>query len=342
MGNIESPRLEYAFKLLATLVLLVISMQWARDVVIPLTFSAFFSLALLPATTWLEKKRIGRVVAILITLLITTIILIAVGYFSATQINDLVTELPDLRERFNNYITKVSEAVENRFGLPLEEQTEYIKKGAENASGMAADFLLGTGNVLGALIQIPIYMFLMLFYQEKFRIFINELIPQKNEAGENFSTQLRRVVQDYFVGLLTVLLIISALNSIGLLIIGLPHAIFLGCFAGLLTIIPYVGNFVGGLLPVVIALVTKDSAWYAVAVIGVFVIVQFLEGNFITPRVVGSKVTVNALAAIVALLLGAQMMGIAGMILAIPMLGIIKLVLMTSRNLRPFTRIIGD
>jgi predicted PurR-regulated permease PerM len=109
-----------------------------------------------------------------------------------------------------------------------------------------------------------------------------------------------------------------------------------------LTIIPYVGIFIGALLPVLMALITKDSAWYAVGVVIVFTVVQFLEGNFITPRITGSKVSINALAAIIALLIGGKILGIAGMILAVPTLGVLKIIIAYSHRLKPFVILLGD
>ena len=92
----------------------------------------------------------------------------------------------------------------------------------------------------------------------------------------------------------------------------------------------------------IIALLTKESAWYAVGVIGIFSFVQFLEGNFITPRITGSKVSINALAAIIALLIGGKILGVAGMILADPCLGIFKILLSNSSHLKPFVILIED
>jgi predicted PurR-regulated permease PerM len=103
-----------------------------------------------------------------------------------------------------------------------------------------------------------------------------------------------------------------------------------------------VGIFIGALLPVVMALITKDSAWYALGVVIIFTVVQFLEGNFITPRITGSKVSINALAAIIALLIGGKILGIAGMILAVPAIGVLKIVLSYSERLKPFVILLGD
>jgi predicted PurR-regulated permease PerM len=127
-----------------------------------------------------------------------------------------------------------------------------------------------------------------------------------------------------------------------LLLLGIDHAIFFGILSGILTIIPYIGIFIGALFPVIMALLTKDSMWYPAGVVIIFTIVQFIEGNFITPRITGSRVSINALAAIVALLIGGKILGIAGMILAVPALGIIKIILSHTTHLKHFVILIED
>ncbi|MBU2045517.1 MAG: AI-2E family transporter, partial [Bacteroidetes bacterium] len=127
-----------------------------------------------------------------------------------------------------------------------------------------------------------------------------------------------------------------------LLILGIPYAIFFGVFSAVLTIIPYIGNFIGCSLPVLMALITKDSSWYAIGVIGVYIFIQFLEGNIITPKIMGNKVSINALAAIIALVIGGKILGIAGMIIAIPAMGVLKVILSHSNHLKPITLLMDD
>jgi predicted PurR-regulated permease PerM len=129
---------------------------------------------------------------------------------------------------------------------------------------------------------------------------------------------------------------------VGLLILGIDHAIFFGILSGILTIIPYIGIFIGATLPALFALLTKDSVWYPIGVVAIFSFVQFLEGNFITPRITGSKVSINALAAIIALLIGGKILGIAGIILAIPIMGIIRVLLTHSVHLKSFVILLED
>lgn len=154
--------------------------------------------------------------------------------------------------------------------------------------------------------------------------------------------RIQSVVQNYIVGLATVIAIIGILNSIGLFALGIKYALFFGLFGALLNVVPYVGVLLGGLLPTVYALITKDSVWYPIGVIGIYWIVQILEANFITPNIVGSKVSLNPFAAIVAILVGEQVWGIAGMILAIPLLAICKVIFDIIEPLKPIGFVLGE
>jgi predicted PurR-regulated permease PerM len=144
------------------------------------------------------------------------------------------------------------------------------------------------------------------------------------------------MVHSYIVGLLIVITIIAVLNIVGLLALGIKYAVFLGILSAALTVIPYIGIIIGAALPVLVALITKDSLLYPLGVMAIFAFVQFLEGNFITPNIIGSKVNVNPLAAIVALIIGGKIWGIIGMIMAIPMCGILKIMFSHYPRLKPY------
>jgi predicted PurR-regulated permease PerM len=128
----------------------------------------------------------------------------------------------------------------------------------------------------------------------------------------------------------------------GVFFLGIYHPIFFGFLSGTLTVIPYIGITIGASLPAILALVTKDSAWYAVGVVAVHAVVQFLEGNFITPKVTGSRISINAMAAILALIVGGKIWGIPGMILAVPAIGIAKILMSYSPSYKPLAALIDD
>jgi len=332
-------RLDYTFKLLIVIALIITATILARDIVIPILISGIFAIVLLPVIKRLEKKM-SPVLAILLTLTCSFLIFSALAWVTVSQMSSLVKDLPNLESKFNILVDQISSTLQDTFDMSAREQNQLLKNSLSNLGSYATDLFTATTNIISLLIQVPIYVFLFLIYRDKFKAFVLAFLADDEEI--TWKGEVEGVIQGYISGLLLVTAIIAVLNSVGLLILGIDHAIFFGVLSGILTIIPYVGIFIGATLPVLMALLTKDSLWYAVGVVIIFSIVQFLEGNFITPRITGSKVSINALAAIVALLIGGKILGIAGMILAIPSLGVVKIILSHTRYLKPFVILIED
>jgi len=332
-------RLDYTYKLLMVIALIITGAVLARDIVIPLMIAGILSIVLMPIVKKLEQK-IPPTLAVTIVLLSTLILFVLSGMLIVNQLALLIRDLPDLETKFDSWVDQISRSLRINLGLSLKEQNQLLKSNLTTLGSYATDLFSATTNMISLLIQIPIYIFLFLIYRDRFNAFFISLLSDQEEVA--WKKEVEGVVQGYISGLMLVTIIIAALNSIGLLILGINHAIFFGILSGLLTIIPYVGIFIGAALPMVMALLTKDSLWYPAGVVIVFSIVQFLEGNFITPRITGSKVSINALAAIIALLIGGEILGIAGMILAVPALGIIRIMLSYSTHLKSFVILIED
>jgi putative heme transporter len=333
-------RLDYIYKLAVVAALTITAIILCRDIVIPVAFALLISVVMLPLVKRIEKKT-GTTWAVVIVLFGGIIVFGFLGWLLVHQIVGLVNDLPNLESRMDRFVEQISKLADEQFGVSTDERKKMIQDGLKAVSAYFGAVLLTTTNTISTLIQIPIYIFLFLIYREKFKLFFLSFVP--NDRDEiTWQKDVENVIQGYISGLLLVTLIIAALNTIGLLILGIDHAIFFGVLSGVLTIIPYVGIFIGALFPVLMALITKDSYLYAVGVVIVFTIVQFLEGNFITPRITGSKVSINALAAIIALLIGGKILGIAGMILAVPAIGVIKIILSYSSHLKPFVILLGD
>ncbi len=333
-------RLDYTYKLFVVTALSITAIILARDIVIPMAFAGFLAVVMLPVIKRLEERKIGTAISITLVLLVTVTFLGLVIWLIVDQVVGLLNDLPNLQVKFETYMNDFSRTLRRDFGISTTEQNKLLGEFMRNVSVYLGDILLSTTSAISTLIQIPIYIFLFLIYRNKFRDFFLSLIPGDEEFG--WKTDIERVVQGYISGLTLVTLIIAALNCIGLLALGIDHAIFFGILSGVLTIIPYIGIIIGALFPILMALITKDSIWYTIGVIVVFSIVQFLEGNFITPRITGSKVSINALAAILALVIGGKILGIAGMILAVPAIGVLKILLSHSQHLKPFVILLED
>jgi predicted PurR-regulated permease PerM len=336
---IDKPRqLDRIYKLLVIIAISVTGIVLMRSIIIPIAFAALFALVLNPIAHRIER-RTGRILSITIVLLAALILLALIVWFIVSQLQELVLSLPGIEEKFFAAVASVNQYIEEQLGISTDEQTVMMADAAKNLSVYLGEVLYSTSYLAYFFIQVPIYIFLFLLYRDKFR----EFFLAFNSDGElKWKKDIDGVVRGYISGLTIVVLIAGTLNSIGLLLLGIQHAIFFGFFSGVLTLIPYVGITIGATLPALLALITKDSIWYAVGVVAVHAGVQFLEGNFITPKITGSKISVNALAAILALLIGNLLLGIAGMILAVPAVGILKILMANSTSLKPFVILLED
>ncbi|CAG5071731.1 Putative transport protein [Dyadobacter sp. CECT 9623] len=337
-------------KLASTLVALIATVYILfvlRETIIPLAFSILLAILLYPVCAWLERRRVPRIGAILISILILFVVIVILLYVVSIQIGSFAEELPRITEKAEIIMDQTLAMGERYLNISRTQQVSEGKKYLVNALTEGRAFLLNTlvttTGAISTFVLIPLYIFFFMLYRDFFRMFVHKAV--KNVPNEDLNLLLRKiyeVIQSYLSGLFLVILIVGVLNSIGLLLLGIPHAIFFGFLAGFLILIPYIGILIGSVLPALLSIVTMDSPWYAVGVIGIMSFVQFLEGNFITPNIVGSKVSVNPLAAIVALFLGGQLWGLSGLILALPVTAILKVIMDTIPSLEPYGFLLGE
>jgi len=290
---------------------------------------------------------VPRIGSILLSILSLFVVIVVLVYVVSLQIGSFAEELPRITEKAETILDQTLTMGERYLNISRSQQVSEAKKYLINALSEGRAVLLNTlvttTGAISTFILIPLYIFFFLLYRDFFRRFFHKAISNvPNDELNALLKKIYEVIQSYLSGLFLVILIVGVLNSIGLLILGIPHAIFFGFLAGFLILIPYIGILIGSVLPALLAVVTMDSPWYAVGVIGVMSFVQFLEGNFITPNIVGSKVSVNPLAAIVALFLGGQLWGLAGLILALPVTAILKVVFDTIPSMEPYGFLLGE
>lgn len=319
----------------------IVALSVARPFVIPLAFSILFAIVLNPLLKKMEHFGLNRVLAILLVMFSFLLLLSAFFTFSAYQFTLLLQDIPSISSRFSELITSTASQIESRLGLQLFNIESFWKDALSNAAPFFTSLFETTSSAFTIVVQIPIYTFLIMLYRERFTRFFNH-IWKGAAAAQTHIDEVKNVIQNYVNGLFVVILILAVLNSVGLLLLGIQYAIFFGIFSAILTVIPYLGNLIGGLIPFLVALVTKDSAWYAFGVVALYSVIQFLEGNFITPKIMGSQVAINPLAALLSLIIGGQILGLAGVILAIPAIGILKTFLSHSTTLKPLVILIED
>lgn len=328
------------FIILASLVLTCYILIIGQPILSPMLAALIVALLLRPLSCSIEKAKINRGISSLLSILVVLIAISGLSYFFSTQIGSITSDLNSIGARFNELIDRGYSWMESTFGVGQQQQTRYLKDSfnsfLENSTTAFTRTLSATADFFAGFFLFLICLFFFLYYRRFLVAFLFKWF--KSDSYSTLSTTIRKVemvVRSYIVGLFTVIVIVAILNSVGLMLLGIDHAIFFGVLAAVLTIIPYIGILVGSLLPILFALVTKDSLWYPLGVALLFWAVQFMEGNFITPNVIGGKVSINPFAAIIALFVGGMIWGALGMILSIPVLAIIKVICDTVPSLQP-------
>ncbi len=329
------------------LFLLIGGMILAQSFLVPVCMAGLIATLLLPVTGKLENWGISRGWATLITILIVCLVLTGAFLLLSVQLYNLISDLPSIKLTLLDKLEGVRTFIEYKTNISSAQQLEYVKSMLVNSIESAAINLQGiltatTGTIFSASMVI-VYTFFFLYYRDRLTKFLLNVIPTQNhEHAQRVIKQISKVTQQYISGIFTVISILAVLDTTGMLIIGIEHAIFFGVLAAMLNIIPYIGTTLGAVIPIVYTLITKDSIWYAVAVASMFAVIQFIENNFLTPTIVGSKVQINPLASVLAIILGGMIWGVAGMVLFIPFIGILKVVFDNVDFLKPYGYLIGE
>lgn len=319
----------------------------ARGLIVPVVFSIIIAILLQPVVIFFVKRKIHRVIAIVITILLSFIIIAAFCGLLFSQASRFSESWPILIDKFTIILNQSISWASDYFGINPQLIHEWIAKTKgellNTNSAAIGKTLVSVGGGIIILFLVPVYVFMILFYQPLLLEFIRRLLGTANKSKVNeIITQTKTVIQRYLMGLVIEFVMVSILNTIALLMLGIDYAIFLGILGGLLNLIPYLGGIVAVALPMMIALVTKDSVWYPLYVLAAYYFIQLIDNNYIVPKIVASKVKINALVSIIAILAGNALWGIPGMFLSIPLLAIIKLIFDHIESLRHYGFLLGD
>lgn len=332
---------------LLTIFLVVAIMYLLRGIVVPLLFAIIFAIMLFPICRVLERWRFPRALASILAVVFMILVVTGVVGLLVNQVIVIGQNGEDLGKNFIEIYDSITTWAESTFGIQTGSLSQRIREEGQNAASNIGGYVLAffgsAGGTIANFILVPIYIFFLLYYREFFKEFFIRI--NKNESPEKTREVIKEindVIQNYLLGLIIVMGIVAVLNSVGLLVLGIKYAWFFGFFAAVLLLIPYIGITIGSIVPALFALATMDNYWYALGIIIWFQVVQFLEGNFITPNIVGGKVHLNPFFAILSLLLGGMLFGLAGLVLAIPMMAVLKILLGLNEGTRPYSFLIGE
>jgi len=319
----------------------------AKSFLSTLVLGIIFSYLIFPLVTFLEKKaRFPSVLANLVSILLLLGVLSFAIIILYRNIGLITNDMPALVAKAHQNIDQLGALIESTFGYTVESQNLLIHKSINNIFDTSSNFtqsvFKGTTSTLFTLGLMPVFMFYMLLYREKFYKFIIMAVPGDREKdARDIIKRITMVTPRYVGGVFTVVLILCVLNSIGLWIVGVKYAILFGIISALFNLIPYFGTWIGASIPLMFALLTGDSAQLAFGVLILFVIIQFLENNILTPNITGSYVNLNPFITILLIIVGGAVWGIVGMFVVVPIAAMVKIAFDHSKKLKPYSYLIG-
>jgi predicted PurR-regulated permease PerM len=323
----------------------VFTMKIGQDIIVPILYATIFAILLNPLVNFLIRKKVNKILSISMAVCLSLIVVMGIFYTFSTQITMFSGSYPQLQEKLDIKSTELIHWISKTFKVREAKVNKWL---VETQSKTISNFALGetlaeVGKMIVIGLLLPVYLFMILYYKPLLLEFISKLFrTEHHDVVTEVLTNTKKIIQTYLVGLFFEMLIMAVLNSAGLLILGIDYAIILGITGAILNIIPYIGGVIAIALPMVIAFITKDSLLYPGLVLLIYLFTQFIDNHYISPKIVASRVKINALVSVIAVLVGGTIWGIPGMFLSIPLIGILKVIFDHIEPLKPWGFLLGN
>lgn len=328
-------------------ILFIYALREAKHFLYPIALAVLFSYLLFPLTNFLEKKiKLPRALAILLSIFFSFfVIYMAISFYSA-QISNMISDFPAIKKQTVENLKSLQYQIENKFQISIEEQERWVQE-------QITKLLESTGNILKivstkaigtleAILLIPIFVFFMLFYRERWRNFILMLADKPNrKLTDELMSQISKVTTKYIVGVIIDVSILATLHSIFLTIFGLKYSIVIAIMTAMISFIPYFGTPISTIIPLTFSLILSSNPYTPILIILYFWFITFIDHNIFIPTIIGGNVHLNPLITILSVIAGAMIWGIPGMIIIIPIIGMIKIICDNVEGLEPYGYVLG-
>jgi predicted PurR-regulated permease PerM len=313
-------------------------------VLVPLIISFALAFMLEPLTDWFQRRfRSTRNAAVLFSLSVATFgtLILIIGLLPSVY-----SQLVESAEKMPLAIAAAKARLQDLLGYARENLSptvfsqlqDYLRSFQEDPSAITSQLgnylsqgIFGLVNLSSAaigLLIVPFFVYYLLLDMQNIRLFIERRIPERHRGvGLKLFNEMGEVVRGYVRGRFLIALILSVFYAIGLWVLGVPLWAAIGLIAGFVGIIPYVGIIAGVVLALAFAALDGGGIWVLLGVIAVFTLAQPLEDYVLTPKLIGDKLDLHPMLVLVALLIAGSLFGVLGLVLAIPVIGIAKVLL---------------
>lgn len=335
--------LSLVIKKIVLVFLIIAGLYFAKDFLMPLFIGGVLATLFLPFCNWLERKKISKALAVFICFLglltIVTSIISLLGY----KVSELITDIASIKQKSIEIGMKVQNYIFNHLSISIEDQFSIIKNEQPSYSGLVQTILSSVTYIVTSLILVLVYFVFLLYFRNHIKNFILKLTSVEQRPSMNVMIHdVAHISQEYLLGLSKMIVLLWIMYGIGFSVIGVENAIFFAILCGMLEIVPFVGNITGTIVTVLFAAVHGASLSLLGGIVGIYIMVQFIQGWILEPLILGPQVKINSLFTIISLVLGELLWGIPGIILAIPITAMLKIVCDQVETLKPYGFLIGE
>ncbi|RFZ91285.1 AI-2E family transporter [Mucilaginibacter conchicola] len=339
--------LSRAIQYLFLLFLILSGLYFTAGILMPVALAGILAMLFLPFSRWLEQKGINRTVGAVICIVLLLLTIGLLVFLFSWRVSNLQANVEQIERQVRQYTGQLQQLISEQFGVSKQQQEQLLKKqgssGAGNAAGIIVSFASGILGSLTTAVLVLIYVFLFISARKHFRNFILKLVKPADEAKTTrIIKEASGAAQNYVSGLAKMILCLWVMYGIGFSVVGVQNAFFFAILCGTLEIVPFVGNVTGTTLTVLMALAQGGGGGMVLSVLVTYGLVQFIQSYILQPLVVGKDVDINPFFSIFVLVLGEALWGIGGMVLAIPLLGMLKIVFDHIETLKPYGYLIGN
>ncbi len=318
-------------------------LYFAKPFLVPFTLAAILSMLFLPISRKLERRGVHKGVAALACILILLSVFAGIVGLVSWQVSNLMDDKAKLERQINKTVRTVQSTIDKKLGVPPKQQEEIINQQQDTANGLGGTILAAFTGILVDAIIVLVYIFFFMLSRQHIKKGLLLMVPaERKKKTECVINDTANVAQKYLTGLGLMIFCLWVMYGIGFSIVGVKNAVFFAVLCRLLEIVPFIGNLLGTFMTLLMALAQGGSLTMVIGIVVVYALVQFIQGNVLEPLIVGSQVNVNALATIIVLVIGDLLWGIPGIVLAIPLLGITKVLCDNIEGLKPIGFLIGQ
>lgn len=344
--NPTSP-LSKTVQLLLLFILVTVVLYYSKALLIPIAFAGLLAMVLLPLNRWLEKKKMKRIWAVLLSTVVFILGVVGAIWLVSWQIGNVASDAFKMEGKLKEIIQSIQQMIKDTLGISKQMQEQMVQQNKEKGAATVGKGLVGVAGYIWTFlidfVLVAVYLFLFLYYRSHIKKFIlNVSAFGHKDKTENALEQSTQVGQQYLTGLSLMILCLWVMYGVAFSIIGVKYALFYAILCGLLEMIPFVGNLTGTTLTVLFSLSQGADVRMVIAIIVTYALVQFIQTYLIEPLVVGAKVNINPLFTILVLVAGEMVWGIPGLVLAIPLLAILKIIFDHFEPLKPYGELIGE